>query len=89
VHRTARHHLEFNEPNNGQKGPTQMTDLHLSTRTEPPVFSRLAAFMTAVSEWLQVFGAATRAARAVEARRSPRPADLRMLGIAGKLPEAW
>lgn len=66
-----------------------MTYLDLSTRTEATVFSRVGAFMAAVSEWLQILGAATRAARAVEARRDPRPDDLRLLGITGKLPKAW
>ena len=66
-----------------------MAYLHLATRTEPSVSSRLQAVVATVSDYLQMFAAATRAARAVEARREPRPADLETLGITGKLPKAW
>ena len=69
-----------------------MTYLPLSdarAQTGPGTPSRLSAFAAAVAEYMHVFAAATRAARAVEARRSPRPADLKVLGITGKLPSAW
>lgn len=66
-----------------------MTYIQVPARTETTVASRLMAFANRVSEWLHVFAAATRAARAVEARRDPRPADLQLLGIEGKLPKAW
>ena len=51
--------------------------------------SRLRAFGAIVSEYLHLLAAATRAARAVEARRRPHPADLKLLGITSTLPELW
>ncbi len=66
-----------------------MTHLHLAARTGPTLPSRLSAALTSIADYLGMLAAATRAARAVEARRDPRPADLETLGITGKLPKAW
>ena len=59
------------------------------TRTAPATPSRLRTFGATVLEYLHLFAAATRAARAVEARRHPNPADLKLLGITTKLPGRW
>lgn len=59
------------------------------TGTNSKAPSRLRAFGAIASEYLHLFAAATRAARAVEARRDPNPADLKLLGITSKLPKAW
>ncbi len=59
------------------------------TASRPSRPSRFPAILTATVEFLQLIAAATRAARAVEARRSPHPDDLRTLGVSGKLPETW
>jgi hypothetical protein len=48
----------------------------------------LRAALTHCAEFLHLLAAAIRAARAVEARREPRPADLKTLGI-GELPKTW
>lgn len=62
---------------------------HLAIPTQSARPSRWLEFARIVSEYLQIFGAAVRASRALEARREPRPADLKLLGITGKLPKAW
>lgn len=62
-----------------------MVDLSIS----PPVErERNAGFLPRISEFLALVGASVRAARAVEARRQPRPEDLAILGITTKLPTA-
>jgi hypothetical protein len=40
-------------------------------------------------DFAELFGAAVRVARAVEARRPSDPADLETLGIKGPLPKTW
>jgi hypothetical protein len=49
---------------------------------------RLSAFISWGADFLAIFGAARRAAAAVEAGRDPAPADLRALGINRNLPKA-
>ena len=51
--------------------------------------SRFRVLLSAAEDLLHMFGAATRVAAAVEARREPDPEDLTVLGIKGKLPRAW
>jgi hypothetical protein len=49
--------------------------------------SRLSAIASWGADFLAIFGAARRAAAAVEAGRNPEPADLRALGINRNLPK--
>lgn len=62
-----------------------MPSTHLSARRG--VASRLSAIAAWGVDMFGVLGAATRVASAVESRREPAEADLRRLGIVGKLPK--
>jgi hypothetical protein len=56
-------------------------------RPATPRWPRLSALMAWGADFLAIFGAARRAAAAVEAGRDPDPADLRALGINRSLPK--
>lgn len=60
---------------------------HLRTRSG--VASHFSAIAARAVDILGMLGAATRVARAVEAHRDPRDADLRKLGITSRLPKVW
>ena len=63
------------------------TVVHVAAFERAP--SHLSRFATVSADIIRVFAAAVRASRAVEAHRAPNPADLKTLGIEGKLPTAW
>jgi hypothetical protein len=57
-----------------------------------PSFKRgpyLRALLFRIQEFCDIFGAAVRVSRAVEARVEPAKADLLTLGIKGELPTLW
>ena len=51
--------------------------------------SQISGVFTRVLDVFAVLGAALRAARAVEAHRSPAAEDLQILGIRNPLPKSW
>ena len=51
--------------------------------------SQVSSVFTRVLDVFAVLGAALRAARAVEAHRSPAAGDLQILGIRNSLPKSW
>lgn len=53
---------------------------------QPGVLSRT---LKGVVSTFQLFAAAIRVSRAVEARKDPLDADLQTLGVQGKLPKTW
>jgi hypothetical protein len=62
---------------------------HPSARAASGLPSLASTAVSRVVEFLQILAAAVRAARAAEARRDPSPADMKLLGITGKLPKTW
>jgi len=68
-----------------------MVDLpvsNLSRGSARPGF-RIANALSHIAAFFAQTGAAVRVARDVEARRTPNPADLRILGINAPLPRNW
>lgn len=66
---------------------TSTTVAHVPAFERTP--SHLSRFVAASADYIRLLAAAVRAARAVEARRAPHPADLKTLGIETKLPTVW
>jgi hypothetical protein len=68
-----------------------MVDLPVSNLSPTPARPsfRIADAIGTISGFFAQIGAAARVSRAVEARRAPNPADLRILGIDAPLPRNW
>jgi len=68
-----------------------MVDLPVSNLSRTPARPSfgIAKALANVSGFFAQMGAAARVSRAVEARRAPNPADLRILGIDAPLPRNW
>jgi len=68
-----------------------MVDLPVSNLSSTPVRPgfRIADAVSHLSGFFAQMGAAVRVSRAVEAHRTPNPADLRILGIDAPLPRSW
>ena len=69
-----------------------MASLPISATPPRPSTSWSAGFRSLRAKFVdfaEVFGAAVRVARAVEARRPSDTADLETLGIKGPLPKTW
>lgn len=74
---------------NSQTKDKKMVSLPLShthSHSGASARSTLASFGIAVVDFFELLGASARVSQAMESRRAPRTADLRILGIEGPLP---
>lgn len=62
---------------------------HFPVQTGSNQFRVLSRTFKGVVSAFQLFAAAIRVSRAVEARKDPLDADLQTLGVQGKLPKTW